>query len=208
MKFFSILALAATLSLVLISCSSTTTNTSTENKMETQPATTVMKDVAVIETNLGIITFEFYDEAPKHKANFVKLCTEKFYDGCAFHRVIDGFMIQGGDPNSKDMDRSNDGIGGPGYTVEAEINRKHSVGAVAAARQGDQVNPQRRSSGSQFYICDGDCSFLDNQYTVFGHVIEGQDIVKKIARVPRDARDNPNDRVVMQKVFIKQIPAK
>ncbi len=167
-----------------------------------------MKDVAVIETNLGTITFEFYDsEAPKHKANFVKLAGEKFYDGCTFHRVIPGFMIQGGDPNSKDEDRSNDGIGGPGYTIEAEISHKHSVGAVAAARQGDQVNPQRRSSGSQFYICDGDCSFLDGQYTVFGHVISGQDIVAKIANVPRDNRDNPTTKVVMQKVYIKQVPA-
>ena len=166
-----------------------------------------MKDIAVIETNLGTIEFEFYDkEAPKHKENFMKLANDKFYDGCTFHRVIPGFMIQGGDPNSKDDDRSNDGIGGPGYTVEAEISHKHSVGAVAAARQGDQVNPQRRSSGSQFYICDGTCDFLDNQYTVFGQVITGQDIVQKIARVAKDQRDNPTEKILMKKVSIKQVP--
>lgn len=183
---------------------------------QAQPATTQtekqmdspMKDVAVIETDLGTITFAFYDtEAPEHKKNFVKLAGEKFYDNCTFHRVIPGFMIQGGDPNSKDEDRSNDGIGGPGYTLPAEISHKHSVGAVAAARQGDQINPQRRSSGSQFYICDGDCTFLDGQYTVFGHVISGQDVVKKIANAPRDARDNPNTKVVFRKVYIKQVPA-
>ena len=102
---------------------------------------------------LGEIVLRFFpDVAPKHVENFVKLAREKFYDGTTFHRVIPGFMIQGGDPNSRDADPSNDGIGGPGYTIPAEIKLKHERGSVATARQGDQVNPAKASSGSQFFI--------------------------------------------------------
>ncbi|HUI08154.1 MAG TPA: peptidylprolyl isomerase [Verrucomicrobiae bacterium] len=155
--------------------------------------------VAVIETKFGKMVIEFYDkDAPKTVANFVKLAKQGFYNGTTFHRVIPGFMIQGGDPNSKDDDRSNDGTGGPGYTIEEEIKRDHKRGTIAMARLGDQVNPEKRSSGSQFFINVKDNNFLNGGYTVFGNVIAGMDVADKIANVPRDARDNPNERVEMK----------
>jgi len=157
--------------------------------------------VAVIETKLGTIVFEFYDkDAPKTVANFTKLAGEKFYDSTTFHRVIPNFMIQGGDPNSKDDDRSNDGMGGPGYTIEAEIKHPHKRGSVATARLGDQVNPKKESSGSQFFINVKDNDFLNDNYTVFGNVISGMDVVDEIVKAPRDARDNPNEKIEMVKV--------
>jgi len=157
--------------------------------------------VAVIETKLGTIVFEFYDkDAPKTVANFTKLAGEKFYDSTTFHRVIPNFMIQGGDPNSKDDDRSNDGMGGPGYTIEAEIKHPHKRGSVATARLGDQVNPKKESSGSQFFINVKDNDFLNDNYTVFGNVISGMDVVDEIVKAPRDARDNPNEKIEMLKV--------
>ena len=155
--------------------------------------------VVVVETKLGKIVIEFYDkDAPKTVANFIKLAKDGFYNGTTFHRVIPGFMIQGGDPNSKSADRSTHGTGGPGYTVEAEIKRDHTRGTVATARLGDQVNPDKRSSGSQFFINVKDNGFLNGGYTVFGNVIAGMDVADKIANVPRDGRDNPNDRVEMK----------
>ncbi|NQU09371.1 peptidylprolyl isomerase [bacterium] len=156
-------------------------------------------EVAVIETRFGRMVLEFYEnDAPKTVANFKKLAREGFYNGTTFHRVIPNFMIQGGDPNSKDDDRSNDGIGGPGYTVEAEIKRPHTRGTVATARQGDQVNPQRRSSGSQFFINVVDNKGLNGGYTVFGQVLEGMEVADKIAAVARDPRDNPREKVEMK----------
>jgi cyclophilin family peptidyl-prolyl cis-trans isomerase len=145
--------------------------------------------VVVLETTLGTIVIRLADsDAPKTAANFRKLVREKFYDGTSFHRVISGFMIQGGDPNSKDKDPGNDGIGGPGYTVPAEIKLKHVRGAVATARQGDQVNPTRASSGSQFFIDVADLPSLDaGGYTVFGSVIAGMDAVDKIVAFSNDA---------------------
>jgi cyclophilin family peptidyl-prolyl cis-trans isomerase len=144
--------------------------------------------VAVLETTQGKIVIKLADaDAPKTCANFRKLVREKFYDGTSFHRVIAGFMIQGGDPNSKDKDPSNDGIGGPGYTVPAEIKLPHVRGAVATARQGDQVNPSRASSGSQFFIDVADLKSLDQGgYTVFGNVISGMDAVDKIVAFSND----------------------
>ena len=155
--------------------------------------------VAVVETKFGKIVIEFYDkDAPKTVANFIKLAKQGFYNGTTFHRVIPGFMIQGGDPNSKGEDRSTYGTGGPGYTIEAEIKRDHLRGTVATARLGDQVNPEKRSSGSQFFINVKDNVFLNGGYTVFGNVIAGMDVADKIANVPRDERDNPLDRVEMK----------
>ena len=144
--------------------------------------------VAVLETTQGKIVIRLADaDAPKTCANFRKLVREKFYDGTSFHRVIAGFMIQGGDPNSKDKDPTNDGIGGPGYTVPAEIKLKHVRGAVATARQGDQVNPTKASSGSQFFIDVADLKSLDDGgYTVFGNVISGMDAVDKIVAFSND----------------------
>ncbi|MCS7048273.1 MAG: peptidylprolyl isomerase [Verrucomicrobiae bacterium] len=156
-------------------------------------------EVAVIETKFGKIILEFFaDDAPKTVANFKKLAREGFYDGTTFHRVIPDFMIQGGDPLSKTDDRSKHGTGGPGYTIEAEIKRPHLRGTVATARLGDQVNPEKRSSGSQFFINVKDNHFLDGNYTVFGRVIQGMDVADKISLVPRDRRDNPNERVEMK----------
>lgn len=132
--------------------------------------------VAVIKTEKGNIVIKFLPEdAPKHVENFVKLAKQGFYDGLTFHRVEPNFVIQGGDP-------AGNGTGGPGYTVPAEIKAPHIDGAVAMARKGDGVNPKRESSGSQFYICLGPQHFLDGQYTVFGQVVEGMDVARKITK--------------------------
>jgi cyclophilin family peptidyl-prolyl cis-trans isomerase len=180
-----------------------------EEKETNQPKDTAdMKDKPVIveeeiitlTTSEGVIVIKLDAvAAPKHAENFKKLVKEGFYDGTTFHRVIPGFMIQGGDPLSKDQaKRSEHGTGGPGYTIPAEIGKKHKRGSLAAARQGDQVNPKRESSGSQFYICVVDTTFLDGQYTVFGEVIEGMDVADKIVAKPRDPRDNPKEPVTVK----------
>ena len=153
------------------------------------PQVSAGPQVAVLETTQGTIVIKLAEsDAPKTSANFRKLVREKFYDGTCFHRVIKGFMIQGGDPNSKDADPSNDGIGGPGYTVPAEIKLKHVRGAVATARTGDQTNPSRASSGCQFFIDVAALPSLDaGGYTVFGRVISGMDVVDKIVAFSDDA---------------------
>lgn len=140
----------------------------------------------------GDIQLKFFPEvAPNHVNNMVKLAKEKFYDGTTFHRVIPGFMIQGGDPNSKDQDRSRHGMGGPGHRVNAEFNhRPHKRGTLSMARSQDP-----NSAGSQFFICVADSNFLDGQYTVFGEVVHGLDTVDRIVNATRDANDNPLDRI-------------
>ena len=156
-------------------------------------------EIAVVETTLGNIELEFLaDKAPGHVKNFKDLANKGFYDGTTFHRVIPGFMIQGGDPNSKSQDKSNHGMGGPGYSIKAEFNNTpHDRGVVSMARSQDP-----NSAGSQFFIVVKNSHFLDNQYTVFGHVIKGLDIVDKIVNVSRDSRDNPDVRVEMKSVKI------
>jgi peptidyl-prolyl cis-trans isomerase B (cyclophilin B) len=143
---------------------------------------------------LGDIVLRFFsDVAPRHVDNFVKLSKEGFYNGTTFHRVIPGFMIQGGDPNSKSPDRSMHGMGGPGYKVKAEFNSKpHKRGVLSMARANDPD-----SAGSQFFICVADANFLDWQYTVFGEVVSGMDIADKVVNMKRDGRDNPLERVEM-----------
>jgi peptidyl-prolyl cis-trans isomerase B (cyclophilin B) len=150
---------------------------------------------AVIETRLGNIEIKFFPEvAPNHVNNFMELAKKGFYDGTTFHRVIPGFMIQGGDPNSKNPDKSKHGMGGPGYTVKAEFsNKPHKRGILSMARA---ANPD--SAGSQFFICVADAPFLDKQYTVFGEVVSGMDVADKIVSQPRDRMDNPNERVEMK----------
>ena len=167
-------------------------------EMKTTKAAT--EEIVTLTTSEGVIVIQLDSvAAPKHAENFKKLVQDGFYDGTTFHRVIPGFMIQGGDPLSKDQaKRSEHGTGGPGYTVPAEIGKKHKRGSVAAARQGDQVNPRRESSGSQFYICVVDTAFLDGQYTVFGEVIEGMEVADKIVAKPRDPRDNPKEPVTVK----------
>ncbi len=203
---FALLGLVSAAALGAQKGASTTAKTgATGGKSVSTASKTQGQEVAVIETNMGNIVIRFYDQdAPKTVANFKKLARAGFYDGTTFHRVIPGFVIQGGDPNSKDSDRSNDGQGGPGYTIAAEITRPHVRGAVAMARLPDNVNPKRESSGSQFFIDLTDLPSLDRGgYTVFGEVIEGMDVVDKIAAVERDGRDNPIKPVVMKKVAIQ-----
>lgn len=156
---------------------------------------------AIIETKFGNIELKFFPEvAPNHVKNFIDLGKKGFYDGTTFHRVIPGFMIQGGDPNSKNPDRSLHGMGGPGYTLKAEFNEKpHKRGTLSMARAS---HPD--SAGSQFFICVADSFFLDKKYTVFGEVISGMDVVDKIVNQPRDNRDNPLERIEMKVKIIEK----
>lgn len=152
---------------------------------------------AVIETPHGEIELEFVaDKAPGHVKNFVDLAKKGFYDGTTFHRVIPGFMIQGGDPNTQDpkAPRGRHGTGGPGYSIKAEFNdTPHTRGVLSMARSGDP-----NSAGSQFFICVADASFLDRQYSAFGRVVRGMEVADKIVSSPRDRADNPNDRIAMK----------
>jgi peptidyl-prolyl cis-trans isomerase B (cyclophilin B) len=163
-----------------------------------------MAERARIETRLGNIELEFLpDKAPGHVKNFLDLARKGFYDGATFHRVIPGFMIQGGCPNTKDQKGSKaaHGTGGPGYSVKAEFNdTPHKRGVLSMARS---QNPD--SAGSQFFICVADSAFLDRQYTAFGRVVSGMDVVDKIVNAPRDSRDNPNERMEM-KVMVVPVP--
>jgi peptidyl-prolyl cis-trans isomerase B (cyclophilin B) len=157
---------------------------------------------AVIETKLGNIELKFFPEvAPGHVSNFLELAKKGFYDGTTFHRVIPGFMIQGGDPNTKNPDRSKHGMGGPGHTIKAEFNEKpHKRGILSMARAQDP-----NSAGSQFFICVANAPFLDGKYSVFGEVTSGIEVADKIVSQPRDKKDNPNDRIEMKvKVVEKQ----
>ncbi len=190
------------------------------------------KCLIVLETDFGEMEILLYNETPQHQDNFLKLIEEQFFDGLLFHRVIEGFMIQGGDPKSKNAKKGMAlGSGGPGYTVPAEFSEDlaHVKGALSAARTGDNVNPQKRSSGSQFYIVQGrpvddaqlnmmearkgikytpeqreayktigGTPFLDQDYTVFGQVVKGLDVIDKIAAVQKDGRDRPVDDVTMK----------
>ncbi|MBA5862680.1 MAG: peptidylprolyl isomerase [Nitrospira sp. CR1.1] len=142
----------------------------------------------------GQIVLRFFpDVAPNHVKNFTDLAKKGFYNGTTFHRVIPGFMIQGGDPNSKNPDRASHGMGGPGHNVKAEFNSKpHKRGTLSMARANDPD-----SAGSQFFICVNDANFLDWQYTVFGEVQSGLDVVDKVVGAKRDGRDNPLERVEM-----------
>lgn len=185
---------------------------------------------AIIETSFGVMKVKLYDSTPQHKANFLKLVKEGYYNDLLFHRVINKFMIQGGDPDSRGAaPGAMLGGGGPSYTIPAEIGAKHFKGALAAARTGDQMNPERRSSGSQFYIVQGDIipinqlqmiasqkgttytpeetkkygtiggtPFLDKEYTVFGEIIEGLDVLDKIAATQTDGNNRPFSDIKMK----------
>ena len=167
------------------------TITVTEKEIKIMSGTT-----AIIETKFGNITLKFFpDVAPGHVKNFIDLAKNGTYDGTVFHRVIPGFMIQGGDPTSKDPSKRRAfGTGGPGYTIKAEFNSKpHKRGTLSMARS---QSPD--SAGSQFFICVKDSSFLDRQYTAFGEVESGIEVVDKIVAQPRDPNDNPNERIEMK----------
>lgn len=154
---------------------------------------------ATLHTNKGDITIEFLDGAPNTVANFTKLAKEGFYDGTKFHRVIKGFMIQGGDPQSKDdalMARW--GTGGPGYTFADEIHEENQnvIGSIAMANAGPNTN------GSQFFINTADNNFLDTKHTVFGHVVSGMDVVTAIESAPTGANDRPAEPMVIERVTL------
>jgi len=193
---------------------------------------------AKISTKYGEMVVLLYDETPQHRDNFIKLVNEGFYDGTLFHRVMKDFMIQGGDPDSRDAKPNQPlGRGGPGYTIEAEIVPEfyHKKGALAAARQPDQVNPEKRSSGSQFYIVQGKrytaaelnqyakrsgamytseqikayqtiggTPFLDTDYTVFGEVVDGIEVIDKIAAVKTSAQNRPFEDIEMTVTLIDE----
>ena len=162
---------------------------------------TMSETKAIIETKLGNIELKFFPEvAPNHVNNFIELAKKGFYDGSTFHRVIPGFMIQGGDPNSKNPDRSKHGMGGPGYTLKAEFNNKpHKRGILSMARA---QHPD--SAGSQFFICVADSFFLDRQYTVFGEVLSGMEVADKIVSQPRDKTDNPLEKIEMKVKIVEK----
>lgn len=195
------------------------------------------KCLVEIETEFGTMTVELYNATPQHRDNFLKLVEEAFYDGTIFHRVISNFMIQGGDPNSKNAQPGQQlGTGGPSYQIPAEFvdSLVHIKGALAAARMGDQMNPEKKSSGSQFYIVQGDkvseafldqiearfgkkyspenraaylanggTPHLDHQYTVFGRIVKGLEIVDKIAAVQKGPGDRPVSDIRMKMKVIK-----
>lgn len=178
--------------------------TATKEEIKKMAATRV-----VIETKFGNMTLKFFpDVAPGHVKNFLELAKSGFYDGTVFHRVMAGFMIQGGDPLSKDpARRAAYGTGGPGYTIKAEFNKKpHKRGILSMARMSDP-----NSAGSQFFICfDMDPrqqAILDGQYTVFGEVVSGMEVADKIAALPQDPRtNNPNERVEIKVKVIQEKP--
>ena len=156
--------------------------------------------IAIIETNLGTIVFKLLpDLAPETVRNFEKLAKDGFYNDTLFHRVISGFMIQGGDPNTKSGNKNTWGTGGPGHTIKAEFSsRSHHRGIVSMARAQDP-----NSAGSQFFIVTTDSTFLDRQYTVFGEVIEGMDIADKIVNLQRDRNDCPLEEAKMLHVKVE-----
>lgn len=229
-----------------VTADATQSSETTVNTEETQPVMEATTTKVKIITSYGTMVAELYDSTPQHRDNFIKLAESGFYNDLLFHRVIKGFMIQGGDPDSRGAEANlRLGSGGPGYTIEAEFidSLVHTKGALAAARQGDQVNPQRRSSGSQFYIVQGkpvppqmllsieaDCNstrrdssmhfhyseaqieayqtqggtpHLDGQYTVFGQIIEGLEIIDKIGAVQTARGDRPVEDVKFQIEVIK-----
>lgn len=187
----------------------------TEEKIPEKPARATkafdpdslgQEPVFIMKTSLGDMVFKLYKDTPKHRDNFVRLASERYYDGLLFHRVINGFMIQGGDPDSRGAaaDRRL-GMGGPGYQIPAEIlpHHRHKKGALAAARNN---NPEKASSGSQFYIVHSaaNCAGLDGLYTVYGEVLEGLDVIDKIASVPTGVADRPLKDVVILSVLPKK----
>jgi len=164
-----------------------------EKPVEQLNSADMSKMIAVIETNFGTIKFKFFPEkAPNHCRNFIKLARMGFYNNLIFHRVIKGFMIQGGDPNR-------DGTGGPGWRVNAEFSDlPHLKGTISMAR-----TPDPNSAGSQFFICLDRQSFLDRQYSVFGQVTSGQEVVDKIGSLPTGPNDKPKQDAVMKRVYIE-----
>ena len=199
--------------MAVVSCSNNrqkdaATNETTE--MENTQNTELQYDIV---TTHGTMRVKLYNKTPKHRDNFKKLVAEKYYDDIRFHRVIEGFMIQAGDPYSRDTSMINMwGQGGPDYTIPAEFVNEywHKKGALAAARKGDMANPKKASSGSQFYIVHDEnaCLHLDGQYSIFGEVIEGLDVIDKIASVDVDRMDRPYEdvKIITVKPVVVETP--
>ena len=203
----------ASMSALLSSCScgnnnkgaaDTELNDSTKTAIE-MANKRIEEPVYEIKTTHGTMKVKLYSKTPKHRDNFAKLVSENYYDGIRFHRVIEGFMIQTGDPFSRDTAKINAwGTGGPDYTVPAEFVNEywHKKGALAAARKGDLANPKKASSGSQFYIVHDEnaCLHLDGQYSIFGEVIEGLEVIDVIAAVATDPYDRPYEDVIIESI--------
>ncbi len=173
-------------------------------------AETLGPDVAVMQIQIGKekqtqqVVLGLYDQAaPLTVANFKILCGKKFYNGLRFHRVFPSTFVQTGDPKSRYGDSDKTGTGGPGYTVPAEIGRKHVRGAIAASRLPDTINPARASNGSQFYVCLTALPKLDGKYTVFGEVLEGLDVLDAISNQPTDSNDFPLAKIVIKSITIQ-----
>jgi peptidyl-prolyl cis-trans isomerase B (cyclophilin B) len=201
--FVSLIKMRATLFCCLLGLTLGAANLRSEEQKEKAPMNSSNNEVAVIKTSEGEMVAEFWPNvAPKTVENFKKLAREGFYDGTAFHRVIKGFMIQGGDPLSKDESKqARWGTGDPGYKIKAEFNDKpHTKGVLSMARSTDPD-----SAGSQFFICHGSPSFLDHQYTTFGKLIKGEDVLDKIATTPTTSPDRPVKRMNVES--IKIVPA-
>lgn len=205
------LTILAVIVLVLASCGPRAGKNADNGAQTDSTATETMEQKMNQEPEFDIITskgtmrVKLYSKTPKHRDNFVKLVKEKYYDGVRFHRVIEGFMIQTGDPYSRDTAKIDLwGQGGPGYTVEAEFVNEywHKKGALAAARRGDMANPTKASSGSQFYIVHDEnaCLHLDGQYSIFGEVIDGLEVIDRIATVDVDRYDRPYEDVFITEI--------
>lgn len=187
-------AVVTTLFLSLLFAFSATAEETRHRQFSPEEIDAMKRTTALIQTRFGDITVKFYPEvAPNHVDNFIQLAESGFYNGTTFHRVIPGFMVQGGDPNSKNPDRTIHGTGGPGYRLKAEFNQKpHTRGVLSMARSG---HPD--SAGSQFFICVADVPHLNGQYTAFGEVTDGMAVVDQIVVQKRDPRDNPVERIEM-----------
>ncbi len=197
------LVIASIMSFTLQTSPKKTTTKKAATKTAVKPKVKTSKnkkeELLEITTDQGTMIVWLYNATPLHKANILKLAKSGFYDSTTFHRIIPNFMIQGGDPNSKDKDPNNDGMGGPEYTIPHEIRDsiKHERGALCAARTG---NPAMASSSCQFYIChstDG-TSFLNGQYTVYGKVIKGLEAIDKIVAQPTSSNDRPTKNIYMK----------
>ena len=208
MKRITILAVLA---LVLASCGPRAGKNAENGAQTDSTATETMEQTMIQEPEFDIITskgtmrVKLYNKTPKHRDNFIKLVKEKYYDGVRFHRVIEGFMIQTGDPYSRDTAKIDLwGQGGPDYTIPAEFVNEywHKKGALAAARRGDMANPTKASSGSQFYIVHDEnaCLHLDGQYSIFGEVTEGLEVIDRIATVDVDRYDRPYEDVFITEI--------
>ena len=200
-----ILAAVAMASVSCSSCTRANQQDAAENQTTEMENTQIAEQQYDIVTTHGTMRVKLYNKTPKHRDNFKKLVAEKYYDDIRFHRVIEGFMIQAGDPYSRDTSMINMwGQGGPDYTVPAEFVNEywHKKGALAAARKGDMANPTKASSGSQFYIVHDEnaCLHLDGQYSIFGEVIDGLNIIDKIAIVPTDMYDRPYEDVIIKTI--------